>query len=447
MPRKTHPTRINSDDENESRDSGSGSDEENGPEDVSRIEDPGRLREIIRELQLDKNTQRLQARRQFGDVTNTPEREKASKRKKSKTKQDNTSHKRARRHSPHSTPEPPQDSRHAHSDNDSGSDSSDEGEGATIDDETAIKHAGRRYVLCFNLWVRGNAHIFDVALDSEYDEKKRFENDATKRQGQLHDIEQVLPEEYRGKKRGSTKTWLGRLFMAGVTSQRSNTSTRLRKVAGAAIFDCSCTDLLDPDTRLDKFKDLIGWLVEEETSGSYSSLEVPILHDRWAGDYDLHTCFLNPALMRLFVALIRGPSAATILLTLQKKNGTDAVSATVPRSDNLEAILNITHTEPGAIAGSAVLAIWALSADIDLKARGDRTHIDYEARFDEYLEILTTGLSQKSASILNIFKEGDRVVFPASDSGYARDGAENQGTGNKKAMEALRAEMEVDDEA
>lgn len=90
--------------------------------------------------------------------------------------------------------------------------------------------------------------------------------------------------------------------MGGVTSQRSNTSTRLRKAAGADIFDCKSTDLLSPSVRLKKFRDDIGWYVEEGSSGGYSSLDVPILHRDWNGKYDIKTCFLNPALMRVRVS-------------------------------------------------------------------------------------------------------------------------------------------------
>ncbi|KAJ7823349.1 hypothetical protein B0H14DRAFT_2826880, partial [Mycena olivaceomarginata] len=102
------------------------------------------------------------------------------------------------------------------------------------------------------------------------------------------------------------------------------------------------------------------------------------------------------------------------------------------------------HTEPGAIAGSAVLAIWALSADTSLRDRGDRTSIDYGARFDQYLEILLVGLREKSESILNIFKEWDRVVFPNSESGYAGTIQSGPGDGgNQHALEALRAEKQA----
>ncbi|KAJ6587658.1 hypothetical protein DFH09DRAFT_1427905, partial [Mycena vulgaris] len=238
--------------------------------------------------------------------------------------------------------------------------------------------------------VKGNARIFEEKLDPKYDEKKRFETIATKVQGQLRDIDNLLPEAYRGKKLVSTRAWLSRLFMEGVTSQRSNNSSRLRRVAGADIFECSKVDLLLADVRLEKFQELIGWYIEDGTSGAYSTLDFPILHKDWNGEYDIKTCFLHPCLMR---------------------------------------------------------AIWTLSADGDLRNKGDRTGIDYDALYDQYLEMLTTGLRDGSRSITNVFSEWDRVVFPNSQSAHVRQrGSGLKRGGNEKAMEALRAEKQAEAE-
>ncbi|KAJ6496943.1 hypothetical protein DFH09DRAFT_1336945 [Mycena vulgaris] len=232
--------------------------------------------------------------------------------------------------------------------------------------------------------------------------------------------------------------------MERVTSHRSNTSSRLRRVAGADIFECSKVDLLLPDVRLEKFQVQIGWYTEDGTSGAYSTLDVPILHKDWSGEYDIKTRFLHPCLMCLYATLIRGPTAATVML--QRASDSHVVVA-VPNTENMERILAIDHTEPGAIAGSAVLAIWTLSADGDLRNKGDRTGIDYDALYDQYLEILTTGLRDGSRSITNVFSEWDRVVFPNSQSGHIRQrGSGLKRGGNEKAMEALKAEKQAEAE-
>ncbi|KAJ7854683.1 hypothetical protein B0H14DRAFT_2755965 [Mycena olivaceomarginata] len=132
------------------------------------------------------------------------------------------------------------------------------------------------------------------------------------------------------------------------------------------------------------FERAIGWNGEE-----YTSLDVPILHKDGSAEYDIHTCFLSPVLMRLFVALIRGPSAAAAMLKSVK-------GAVIPKTDNMERIHRIDHSEPGAIAADA---IWGKSMVVQLKVRGNTTNINYEARFEEYLDILLTGLRKKTPSI------------------------------------------------
>jgi len=43
-----------------------------------------------------------------------------------------------------------------------------------------------------------------------------------------------------------------------------------------------------------KFCEQIGWVNE---TGMYSSVDVPILHKDWHGEYSLSSIFLNPMLM------------------------------------------------------------------------------------------------------------------------------------------------------
>jgi len=76
---------------------------------------------------------------------------------------------------------------------------------------------------------------------------------------------------------------------------------------------------------------------------------------------------------------------------------------------------------------------------------GTNTGINYGKDFDEYLEILLTGLHKKKHSILNVFREWDRVIFPNLDSGMV---AHNQDTGGslKRAMMMLDDDEDEQDE-
>ncbi|KAJ7305578.1 hypothetical protein DFH08DRAFT_825070 [Mycena albidolilacea] len=199
-------------------------------------------------------------------------------------------------------------------------------------------------------------------------------------------------------------------------------------------------------------------------TGAYAALDVPILHKNGSAEYDIHTCFLNPVLMRLYAALIRGPNAAVVMLS---SGGGDI--STIPKTDNMERIHRIVRTEPGAIAASSVLVSWdpvhrgrdsnlisghlgqihgrLLASTFD--PRGDHTNIDYAARFDEYLGILTAGLRNKSPSILHVFSEWDRILFPnapAGDVDSEQGGGRGKSDGYQRAMEAIQAERPVEDD-
>jgi hypothetical protein len=78
--------------------------------------------------------------------------------------------------------------------------------------------------------------------------------------------------------------------------QRSNTATRLRRHC-AALFGVSDTDMLKAVIRKEKFRGRIGWVDNGQGVGSYSSVDVEILHKDYSGSYNIQTAFLNPILM------------------------------------------------------------------------------------------------------------------------------------------------------
>ncbi|KAH9970789.1 hypothetical protein BGW80DRAFT_1326669 [Lactifluus volemus] len=224
-------------------------------------------------------------------------------------------------------------------------------------------------------------------------------------------------------------------FSGAMKSQRSNTASRLRGQC-AVLFGPSVKDsdlhYSNPQLRNEKFRDRIGWVDNGEGSGTFSNLDVEILHKDYSGSFDLKTAFLNPILMRVYVAIIRGPTSAKELM-----NGFPSH----PRTDTMAQKHGIRHTTPGAIASAVILSRWALSSDNFLQRVGNNTGIHYANDFDMYLRILMTGLRQRKKSILNVFREWDRVIFPNSNSGLAAQGQEIS-SGLRMAMEMLEADEE-----
>jgi len=79
-------------------------------------------------------------------------------------------------------------------------------------------------------------------------------------------------------------------------AQHSNTATRLRRHC-ATLFGAAESDMLCADLRKEKFQTQIGWIDNGPGCGSYSSIDVEILHKDFSGSYDIKTAFLNPILM------------------------------------------------------------------------------------------------------------------------------------------------------
>ena len=84
--------------------------------------------------------------------------------------------------------------------------------------------------------------------------------------------------------------------MKGLKTERYNTASRIRNHC-AAILKVPEVDLMNAEVRKTKFRDRIGWVVNENGGGSYSSVDVEILHKNYSGEYSLSSIFLNPILM------------------------------------------------------------------------------------------------------------------------------------------------------
>jgi hypothetical protein len=149
--------------------------------------------------------------------------------------------------------------------------------------------------------------------------------------------------------------------MNGLNAQRSNTTTRVRHHC-ASIFGVDESDLLSSDIRKEKFRNRIGWVVDGRGNGSYSSVDVEVLHKNYSGEYTLSSVFLSPVLMgvstssfrvyvvsdplhQLFIALIRGPTSGKQFMRGITTN---------PKTETIASIHGLQNITPGAIATVAI---------------------------------------------------------------------------------------------
>lgn len=75
--------------------------------------------------------------------------------------------------------------------------------------------------------------------------------------------------------------------------------------------------------------------------------------------------------------------------------------------------------------------------------KGDHTNINYDDRFEEYLDLLTRGLRENSPSILHVFSEWDRILFPDSQASRSdpQKKRRRKSDGYHRAIEAMSAEI------
>ncbi|KAH9955793.1 hypothetical protein BGW80DRAFT_1188197, partial [Lactifluus volemus] len=222
-----------------------------------------------------------------------------------------------------------------------------------------VNAIGQKFCILYALWVHKGEDIFKVKLDDAYDAIERFENDNNKVQGQLQEIVSLLKEKLN--QDTILQKWVRREFMKSLNSQRANTASRIRHNC-SAVFGILDTDLVDPEQRKARFRGRIGWVPNKTGGGTYSSVDVDIIHKDYLGKYDLSKIFLSPVLMA---------------------------------------------------------ARWALSSDVSLQEVGSSTGIRYFKDYEEYLTMLEVGLRRRKKSIVNIFREWDAKIFPDTASSLA----------------------------
>ena len=82
--------------------------------------------------------------------------------------------------------------------------------------------------------------------------------------------------------------------MAALNAQRYNTATRFRRHC-ASILGVTDGDLLKSADRL-QFRNRIGWVLNGNGGGSYSSVDVELLHHEFNGKFNISSVFRNKIL-------------------------------------------------------------------------------------------------------------------------------------------------------
>ncbi|KAG2133691.1 hypothetical protein DEU56DRAFT_757041 [Suillus clintonianus] len=301
-----------------------------------------------------------------------------------------------------------------------------------------VEYYGRKFLVTHMLWLHGDTKAsFETPIDDNYHEFERFENTETMLQGQLREIQEVVPEKYLG---DLSSDWFRRAFQAGMQSQRSNISTRVRTRCGAMIFGCTEAQIKSAAYRKETFGSLIGWKKNDKGEWYYDAWDSEILHGSWQGKHDIHTVFLNKSLMMVISGVIRGPAS---VVSMSAGEG----SVASRNSETLDVKWGLDHTTPGMIAAGAVLVRWAASVDTLLTVQGSQSGIRWKEDFEGYLQYLFNGLRLRKASVLNVFRQWDKVLFPSSSSGFGgRQARSDRCAKMKSVMDALEGDDEVEED-
>ena len=86
-------------------------------------------------------------------------------------------------------------------------------------------------------------------------------------------------------------------FMKGLKTECYNTASRIHNCC-SAVLQVPKVDLINAEAQKTKFHNWIGWINDGGMGGgSYSAVDVEILHKGYGGEYSLSSIFLNPILI------------------------------------------------------------------------------------------------------------------------------------------------------
>ncbi|KAK7013084.1 hypothetical protein R3P38DRAFT_3008277 [Favolaschia claudopus] len=298
--------------------------------------------------------------------------------------------------------------------------------------EERVREAGRHFAVEEALFLVNEVDTWDPDREEvTFEPEEEYEEEEYRVQSQVEDILDLLPPDARPLR---TEGWIADSFLDGLNSQRSTMANRMRHgSAQHLVSDADRVSLDDTSSaRFQAFKDRIGYVEESDTEAAhYSAFKAPILYDEFNGDIDVHHIFRNPLLLKIYASAIRGEHGAKGLFSDK--------GPYLPRANTIAKIHRITRTSTGAIANSAILALWMFSADTDFTLCGDQTGINYAKRYEEYVKQLREGLRKKKSWALELFKHWDNVLFPNSDDSLGQSAAGNSAAEQQERDEAAAA--------
>ncbi|KAJ7483029.1 hypothetical protein B0H11DRAFT_2279866 [Mycena galericulata] len=308
--------------------------------------------------------------------------------------------------------------------------------------EDRVRKAGRHFLIEYGLFPFTGIHaLLATEEDPTFREDTEFDSENSRIQGQLRDIVALLPADSRAIRE---QEWIASAFGDGMNSKRSSIVSRLRHesialIAASVTFSdgesVKIDDFESSASRFNAFAKRIGYQpATADAAAFYSILKAEVLFADYNGTMNVDKIFRGRLLLIIYACIIRGPQGAKGLFDGNSK---------LPAAKVAQRIYDINYTTPGAIAGSAIWAIWLFSSDTQLGSggEGDETQIDYKFYFRTFLRQICEGLRNKAKWAIELFRFWDDVLFPnAEHSVGASTSANHQVGADIDAMdEAFRA--------
>ncbi|KAJ7613047.1 hypothetical protein FB45DRAFT_1036577 [Roridomyces roridus] len=313
--------------------------------------------------------------------------------------------------------------------NDEANESDEEEKKASPQDQ--VKTAGKKYAIIYCLWLTSTPRkTLQTKLVDGYSEENRYKDLKKRIQGDMRDVRETLPEDFRAL---IGRDWDIHKYRTGMQDQRSNTSSRIRNDINP-VFEDHLEGQIDGTIRINDATKRAGWthLIggKRDADGklNYSALDAAVLHSDMSTTYKEATFLKNKLPMHVAAAILYGKQKAIALA---------AGAACATSGPVMKDIHQLTHTTPGLIANAAIVTMWALSADIQLKEEGQQTGVPWRAEHERVMVLLTGGLRERMRTTIEIFRAWDEELFPHTETSLG--GAMGTGKPAQDLQDALAA--------